>query len=89
MRNKITQAEFDKIEHLVDCALSANNKAEAKRYISQIEYVCLDLHGYANTVFHSLISSVERASGKINDKERLKSFAYIDLQKLNGEIEKE
>ena len=89
MKVKISQAEFDKIEELVNCALSANNKAEAQKYISQIRYVCMDLNGYANTVLHSLISSVERASGRVTDKERLKGFAYTDLVKLQGEIEKQ
>ena len=33
MRYKISQKDYDKIEELVKCALSAYNKAEANKFI--------------------------------------------------------
>ena len=87
MRYKISQKDYDKIEELVKCALSAYNKAEAKNYIQQISYVPYNLAGAANNILGELISAIETASGQVQDKERLKYFAEISLYKLKSFIE--
>lgn len=89
MRYKLTAEEYEKIERLVGCALSAINKAEAKRYIQQLHYIGSDLGGAANNILHELISSMDRASGQVQDRERLKYFAQMDLYKLNDFVEED
>ena len=89
MRYKLTPAEYEKIDKLVKCALSAPNKAEARRYTKQIEYIGSDLRAAARNILHSLISSTNAASGQVQDKERLKSFAMMDLYKLKRYVEED
>lgn len=89
MKYRLTAAEYEKIERLVDCALSAPSKAEAKRYTQQLHYITSELSGAANNILHDLIASTDRASGQVQDKERLKYFAQMDLYKLNDFVEED
>lgn len=54
MRYKITQEEFNRIEELVDAALSAPNKQEARRHTQQMNFMAPDLGGGANNILHEL-----------------------------------
>jgi len=87
MRYKLQEEEYEKIKELVDYALSASNKAEAKRYIQQLNYAALGLQGAANNILQELIASVNTASGQVSDKERKSYFAQMDLYKLKDFVE--
>lgn len=88
MRYKITQEEFNRIEELVDAALSAPNKQEARRHTQQMNFMAPDLGGGANNILHELIAETENASGRVADRNRKESFARTTLYKLEMFIEK-
>ena len=88
MRYKISQKDYDKIEELVKCALSAYNKAEAKNYIQQISYVPYNLAGAANNILGELISAIETASGQVQGK-RARRMLYIKIFCRNKFIQAE
>ena len=82
MKTTLTQEEYSKIKQLVENALSSYNKAEAKKYIDQIQYCAYGLTGNARNILASLEACVKEASGRISDKERKKYFVTMELYKL-------
>lgn len=69
MREYFDQTEFEEIKKLFEAAISAPNKAEAQKSITQLEYMGDDVTGYSHNVFCELIAYIKGASGKIRDKE--------------------
>ena len=70
MELKITQTEYDKIERLARCAISAYSKKDAKPYLTQLEFIA-NSGGYAGSVrniISELYSSVSNAAGSVADK---------------------
>ena len=89
MELKITQAEYDKIEHLARCAISAYSKKDAKPYLTQLEFIA-NSGGYAGSVrniISELYSSVSNAAGSVADKSGKTYFVQMDLSKLKDFIE--
>lgn len=90
MEHKITQADYDKIERLAHCAISAVSKKDAKCYIDRLEFIARS-GGYAGSVRNiigELCSSVSNAAGSVADKSRKSYFVEMDLSKLRDFIEK-
>ena len=85
MDNCVTREDFERIEDLVKKATSSYSKKDATYYINQLESYSIRFSGYKRTVFSSLICSVKRASGRVNDKNRLMQYVNADLQKLMWE----
>ncbi len=82
MRNKYTVDEYKRIEALVIYALSAKTKAEAKKYLGQLNYVTFDVTGYSRNVLTEVISSTTAASGSIRNKAEMVSIAKQYLRKF-------
>ena len=91
MSNSITQEKYNEIEQLVNCALSANSKAQAEPYLQRLSFIgnAGGYTGYLATVLSSLVSSTSNAAGRVQDKERKEYFANTDLCKLKGLIRDE
>jgi hypothetical protein len=90
MEYKITQTEYDKIEHLAHNAVSASSKNEAKPYLTQLEFIA-NSGGYAGSVRNiigDLYGSVKNAAGNVADKSRRTYFVEMDLSKLKDFVEK-
>ena len=88
LKTKLTQAEYDEIEALVDQALSAPNKASAKKYIDRLAFLARDFEGPAHNKLSELCAYVKNASGRVADKDRKESFCKMDLFTLRNFIEK-
>lgn len=89
MRTKLTQAEYDKIENLMNQALSAPNKKAAKGYIDQLEFLGNDFAGSVRNILHESSAYLKDAPSKAaDDKERKEDFCKMDLYKLKAFIEK-
>lgn len=89
MELKITQTEYDKIERLARCAISAYSKKDAKPYLTQLEFIA-NSGGYAGSVrniISELYGSVSCAAGSVADKSRKTYFVEMDLCKLKNFIE--
>ena len=89
MKLKITQTEYDKIERLARCAISAYSKKDAKPYLTQLEFIA-NSGGYAGgvrNIISELYSSVSNAAGSVADKPRKICFVETDLFKLKNFIE--
>lgn len=89
MELKITQTEYDKIERLARCAISAYSKKDAKPYLTQLEFIA-NSGGYAGSVrniISELYSSVSNAAGSVADKSGKTYFVEMDLSKLKDFIE--
>lgn len=86
----ISQDIYDEIEILVEQALASSSKNQAKSYIDRLDFLrrCGNYGGYTNIVFSELVASVQCASGRVSDKERLCGFARQSLYKLQGQIDK-
>ena len=80
--NYLTHEQYEKISYLVDCAISAANKKEAKRYADQLNFVAIGLQGGANAIFSQLKAATIAATGRIMDKERRVYFCHTELYKL-------
>ncbi len=80
--NHLTREQYEKISRLVECAISAPNKKEAKRYVDQLNYVAVGLMGSANTVFSQLKSATAAATGRIAEKERRVQYCHAELYEL-------
>ena len=89
MELKITQTEYNKIERLARCAISAYSKKDAKPYLIQLEFIA-NSGGYAGSVrniISELYSSVSNAAGSVADKSGKTYFVEMDLSKLKDFIE--
>lgn len=82
MRNKYTNDEYKRIEKLVNYALSARTKAEAKKYSEQLNYVTFDVTGYSKNVLSEIIASTIAASGSIRNKTEMVNIARQYLSKF-------
>ena len=69
MNEKLTLQEYQEIKQLVDSAIYAPNKKEARKYIIQIQSYRYNLCGNAYNILGELISYVESASGRVADKQ--------------------
>jgi len=74
--------EFENIKQLVDSAIYAPNKSEAKNYINKLNFYGYSIVGNTRNIFSSLVSYVDNASGRVSDKERKISFVQQELYKL-------
>ncbi len=83
-KTKFTLEEFDNIEQLVDSAINAFNKKEAKSYINKLNFYGYGVFGNTNNILNTLIAYVENASGRVSDKERKISFVQKELYKLKS-----
>lgn len=90
MEYKITQADYDKIEHLARCAVSTTSKKDAKYYIDRLEFIARSggYVGSARNIIDELCSSVSSAAGSVADKSRRTCFVEMDLSKLKDFVEK-
>ena len=70
MKDYITRVEFEKIETLVNRALSASSKKDAQTYVRQLEFIsnCGGYVGYVNSLLSVLCASVKSASGRVSNK---------------------
>ncbi len=82
MRKKYTLEEFEHIESLVECALTAPTKAEAKKYLSKLDYITFEVEAYSRGVLSEVKATASAASGRVQDKERLVQTARWYLNKL-------
>jgi len=82
MRDKYTRKEYEKISQLVKYAIAARNKAEAKKYTDQLDYVTFDVGGYSRGVLSELKAATVAASGSVRDKNRLVETAHWYLSKF-------
>lgn len=89
MRYEITRGEYQEIEYLTKCALSASNKAKANEYIQRLDYLCPGLAGPARNILSELKASVSNAAGRVQDKERRSYFVRMDLFKLSRFIKED
>lgn len=88
MKRKLSREEFEKITYWVDCAVTAPNKTEAKKYIDLLKsmsHTALEANG--NILVNELISATERASGRVAEKDRLIYFTKMSLFKLERFVE--
>jgi len=81
-KTKFTLEEFERIKQLVDCAIYASNKIEARNYINKLNFCGHNVVGNTRNIFSVLISCVDNASGRVSDKERKISFVQQELYKL-------
>ena len=88
MKLKVSQDTYDELQRLVDCALAAGSKKAAEPYIKRMTFLHMTggYGGPANILISEVVSSAERASGRISDKERLCGFAKQSLYKLSDHI---
>ncbi len=82
MRDRYTVEEGARARELVECALTAQTKAEAKKYFDQLDYISFDVGGYSQGVLSELKSATMAASGRVRDKERLVEWAHWCLAKF-------
>lgn len=81
-RTKFTLEEFENIKQLVDSAIYATNKKEAKNYINKLKFCGYNVVGNTRNIFNTLVACVDNASGRVSDKERKISFVRQELYKL-------
>ena len=68
MKYYLTQEEMHKMEKLADCALSAHNKQDAKKYIQQMRFAINDVCGASKNILNEMIAAVDNAAGMVSDK---------------------
>ncbi len=81
-KTKFTLEEFENIKKLVDAAIDAQNKKEARSYINKLNFYGYQVEGNTRYILDSLVAYVENASGRVSDKERKISFVRQELYKL-------
>ena len=81
---KLTSGEFDKIESLVQQAVNANNKKEAKPFIDRLNFMknTMNMQPYERIVFGELVSYTTTASGQVRDKQHWLNAVNQSLYKL-------
>lgn len=79
---KFTVEEYENIEELVDLAISAPNKKEAKNYINKLDFYGYNIVGNTLNILNTLVACVDNASGMVSDKERKIFFVKQELSKL-------
>lgn len=82
MKQTLTQEEYDRINQLVEYALTSQNKKEAQKYINELQSIGCMLHGNARNIFGQMLSYVKNASGMVSDKESKMYFVKMELYKL-------
>ncbi len=87
VKTKLTQAEYDEIEDLVNRALVVPNKTVAKKYTDRLAFLARWFEGPAHNIINELCASVKAASGRVADKEHKEYFCKMDLFKLRRFIE--
>lgn len=81
-KTKFSLEEFEDIKQLIDSAIYASNKKEARDYINKLNYLGYDIVGNTRNIFSTLVSYVDNAAGMVSDKERKISFVKQELYKL-------
>ena len=84
MKEKLTKEEYEDVKQLVEFALDAQNKEEAKKYIGKIQSYGFNLYGNAKNIFEELICYLKNASGRVADKEKRVFSAKTTLYKLGN-----
>lgn len=81
---KLTNEEFEKIESLVQRAVNASNKKEAKPFIDRLSFMknTLNMQPYKRIVFGELVSYTTAASGQVRDKQHWLNAVNQSLYKL-------
>ena len=74
--------KFKEIENLVERALDAPNKGEAKFYIDRLEFLGKDISQYTGCVFGEMVAYVKEATGRVSNKEKKADIARQSLCKL-------
>lgn len=82
IRDKITEKEYEEISELVQNAISANNKREAKPFIDKLEFLGKDLIASTRIMYSELVAATISASGRIANKEFYVNDANMLLIKL-------
>ena len=75
MKYYLTQEEMEKLEKLADCALSAHNKQDAKRYVQQMRFAINDVWGASKNMLNEMVAAVSDATGQVADKAHRVSVA--------------
>lgn len=83
MKTKLTIKEYKEIENLMNCALAAPNKKEAKIYIAKIRAFGFSLQGNTCNILNELAAYTETASGRVKDKFYWEDCAKTSLYKLH------
>ena len=69
MKNKFTKKEFTEIENLVECALSASSKDNARKYINKLRFLASKIDfGYNKNVYLEMVNCVDNASGRYHNE---------------------
>ena len=89
MNLHLTREQYIKIIDLVERAISAPNKSEAKRYVDQLNYIATGLQGSANVVFSQLKAAAGAATGRVAEKERKVYNCHMELYKLESFVVEE
>ncbi|WP_369283973.1 hypothetical protein [Oscillibacter sp. GMB15532] len=81
---KLTTEEFEKIESLVQRAVNASNKKEAKPFIDRLNFMknTLTMQPYERIVYSELVSYTTAASGQVRDKQHWLNAVNQSLYKL-------
>lgn len=81
---KLTSEEFEKIESLVQQAVNANNKKEAKPFRDRLNFMknALTMQPYERIVFSELVAYTTAASGQVRDKQHWLNAVNQSLYKL-------
>lgn len=69
MNNKFTKEEFAEIENLVECALSASSKDNARKYINKLRFLASKIDfGYNRNVYLEMVNYVDNATGRYHNE---------------------
>lgn len=83
-KTKFTLDEHENIKRLVDSAIDASNKKEARKYIDKLDFFGYDVIGNTKYIFDSLVSYVYNVSGMVSDKDHKIGFVTQELLKLKS-----
>ena len=83
---KLTQEEYDRIEDLLECALSSGSKKAAEPYLNQMNSMSWNESGNLRTLLDTLHSSASEGSKRNSD---YGTFARQDLSKLRQYVERQ
>ena len=80
----LTLERFQKIEKLVDSALNASNKSDASRSINAIRFETAHLLPPMCNIASELISAINAAAGRVEDKQFKIRYVNSKLYELRG-----
>lgn len=86
MKDSLTREEFEEIKALSEKAIYSRTKADAGFYIKRLRFQETTYCGNLKTIYSRFVSSTERASGCVKDKNHLLYFYINDLGLLEQRI---